>query len=52
MELGMIGLGRMRTSLVRCAAPHEDFADKLLSAMRSRFGGHMEKTTTPRGGAS
>ena len=52
MESGMIGLGRMRTSLVRRAAPHEGLADKLLSAMRSWFGGHAEKTTTPKGTVS
>ena len=28
-----------------------DFADKLLSAMRSGFGGHAEKKATPQGGA-
>ncbi len=28
-----------------------DFADKLLSAMRHAFGGHVEKPTTPKGGA-
>ena len=29
-----------------------DFADRLLSAMRHGFGGHVEKPTTPKGGAS
>ena len=29
-----------------------DFADRLLSAMRYGFGGHVEKPTTPKGGAS
>ena len=52
MEPGMIGLGRVRTSLVRRAAPHEDFADKLLSAMRSLFGGHTERNATPKGDVS
>ena len=28
-----------------------DFADKLLSAMRYQFGGHVEKAATPKGGA-
>jgi len=28
----------------------DDFADKVLSALRSRFGGHAEKSTTPKGG--
>ncbi len=28
------------------------YADKLLSAMQSRFGGHAEKTTTPKGAVS
>ena len=52
MELGMIGLGRMRKSLVRRAAPHEGFADKLLSAMRSWFGGYTERNAAPKGDAS
>jgi len=97
MELGMIGLGRMGTNLVRrlLRAGHpcvvydldpkaiqvlvnegaigttslEEFSHKLsppraawmmlsaavvdpLSAMRYGFGGHAEKTTTPKGGAS
>jgi hypothetical protein len=52
MELGMIVLGRMRTSLVRFAAPHESFADKLLSVIRSLFGGHTERNATPKGDAS
>lgn len=29
----------------------DDFADKLLSALRYEFGGHEEKTTAPQGGA-
>ncbi|MHB1035911.1 MAG: phosphogluconate dehydrogenase (NAD(+)-dependent, decarboxylating) [Pirellulales bacterium] len=29
-----------------------DFADKLLSAMRYEFGGHVEKADTPQGGSS
>ena len=28
-----------------------DFADKMLSAMRYGLDGHVEKTTTPKGGA-
>jgi 6-phosphogluconate dehydrogenase len=28
----------------------DDFADKVLSALRYQFGGHMEKSTTPKGG--
>src|SRR5665213_3519743 len=28
----------------------DDFADKVLSALRFRFGGHAEKSTTPKGG--
>jgi hypothetical protein len=52
MELGMIGPGRRRTSPVRCAAPHEDFAEKLLSAMRFWFGGHIERNVTLKGDVS
>ena len=29
-----------------------DFADKVLSAMRYAFGGHVEKAAAPKGGAS
>ncbi len=29
----------------------DDFADRVLSALRSEFGGHEEKTTAPKGGA-
>ena len=50
MEPGMIGLGRMRTSLVHRG--EADYAGKRLSAMRSWFGGHAEKTTTPKGTVS
>ena len=79
MELGMIGLGRMGTNMVRRLrrAGHqcvvydlepeavqalvkegavgtkslEDFADKLLSALRYEFGGHKEKSAAKKGGA-
>lgn len=57
MQLGMIGLGRMGAIEEGAPAPvlstalyqrftsrgEEDFADKLLSAMRFEFGGHLEK---------
>ncbi len=53
MQLGMIGLGRMGGNMVRrlLRAGHAcvvysrgeaEFADKLLSAMRFEFGGHLE----------
>jgi 6-phosphogluconate dehydrogenase len=52
MELGMIVVGRMGTNMVqRLAALYErfssrgedSFADKILSALQFRFGGHHEK---------
>ena len=62
MELGMIGLGPMKTNLVRAIksvpAPvisscgEAAFTEKLPSAMRYRFGGYAEKTTTLKGDAS
>jgi 6-phosphogluconate dehydrogenase (decarboxylating) len=52
MQLGVIGLGRMGGNIVRRLRPalfarfrsreEHNFADKLLSAMRSKFGGHVE----------
>jgi len=45
MQVGMIGLGRMGANMVRCFASRgeADFQDRLLSAMRLGFGGHVEK---------
>jgi 6-phosphogluconate dehydrogenase (decarboxylating) len=54
MRLGMMGLGRMGANMVRRLLKngHErfssrgeaDYADRLLSAMRFGFGGHLEKS--------
>ena len=54
MQMGMIGLDRMHEAVpgnVRAAAlfarfssrGQADFGNRLLSAMRSEFGGHAEK---------
>ena len=62
MELGMIGLGRMGTNMARRqAAPHGGgalrlarrscFPDRVLSALRYKFGGHEEKADAKKGGA-
>ena len=55
MELGMIGSGRMNSAALfdRFSSRGEaDFADKVLSTARYRFGGHDEKATAAQGGAS
>jgi 6-phosphogluconate dehydrogenase len=46
MELGMIELGRSFGS-----RGEDDFAEKVLSALRSQFGGHDEKSAAGKAGA-
>ena len=63
MQIGMIGLGRMESAMTRrlVAGGHAcvvrqrfssrgnaGFADRVLSAMRHAFGGHLEKPVAPR----
>jgi len=46
MQLDMIRLGRMSANMVRRLLKERgeaDYQDKLLSAMRFGFGGHLEK---------
>jgi 6-phosphogluconate dehydrogenase (decarboxylating) len=40
MQIGLVGLGRMGANMSRGEA---DFADRVLSATRCRFGGHEEQ---------
>ena len=66
MQLGMIGLGRLGAFMAqrllrggheivgyaRHAVGEADFADRLMSAMRFEFGGHLEKAESMGGNAS
>ena len=46
MQLGMVGLGRMGSNIVRFRSRQDHtFAEKVLSAMRQEFGGHVERAT-------
>ena len=55
MKLGMVGLGRMGANMMRRligggrfrSRKDHTFAEKVLSAMRFKFGGHVER---PSGG--
>lgn len=49
MQLGMIGLALFERFSSRGEA---DFADRLMSAMRFEFGGHLEKAESMGGNAS
>jgi 6-phosphogluconate dehydrogenase (decarboxylating) len=47
MQLGSVGLGRMGGNIVRRLMRRSRMgSDKLLSAMRHGFGGHLEPKTT------
>lgn len=53
MQLGMIGLGRMGANMADVTEMwrrgNDDYADRVLSAMRFGFGGYLEKPVGGKG---